>query len=149
MPNVIFEVKVNKSSLKELERSFGRLAEKVDLRLVKVTNKLAQEALSALKSKVPYDTGELRNKFISISYATRRRPVANVGIREGTHLGRDRKPISSTELAFSRLNEGSGSRRDYSRAIPPYSSLGPGGPTAGWVQSAKIAFHNRKRSLGG
>lgn len=145
--DVIFKVQIDKSSLKELERTFGKLSTKLETRLVKITNKLSQEALNALKSKVPYDTGELRNTFLSINYATKANPVARVGIDEGTHLGRDHKPISSSELAFNLLNKGSGNRRDYSRAIPPYSSIGPGSPTAGWITSAKLAFGARRRSL--
>lgn len=125
----------------------GKIATRYETRLVKVTNKLAQEALRALQSKVPIDTGELRNNFLAIDYAKTSNLTANVGVDNGNHLGRDRRPISSFELAFARLNEGSGKRSQDSHAVSPYSSIPFESPTKGWITSAIRAFGQRKRNI--
>ncbi len=149
----IFRVQVNRNSLKDLERTLGkRLASRVEDRMVKVTNKLAQEAAYALKSKAPIDTGELRNDFIAINYAKKGKEIAEVGIESGIHHGRDGKPILATLLA--RILQQGGPSGSFKRSMDSiaesnYSSIGRGEPTKEWITRAKLAFATRRRSLGG
>ncbi len=146
--DILFEISVNKSSLREVEKTLGKgISGRLEQRLVQATNKLAKEALFALRSKVPVDTGELANNFISIDYATKNRPVALVGIDSGTHYGRDNKPVNSVELARDLLNGGKGLRSRNSLGGSGYSSIPAGSPTAKWITSAKLAFAARKRSI--
>ena len=146
--DVIFEISVDKSSLRTVESVLGKgISGRLEQRLVKATNKLAKEALFALRAKVPIDTGELAYNFISIDYATKSRPVAMVGIDSGTHIGRRGNPINSLELAKDVLNLGIAKRSQNSLGGNGYSSIGAGSPTAGWIKSAKLAFAARKRSI--
>lgn len=145
---VIFQIRVNKNSLKAVERALSpKIATKYETRLVRATNKLAQEALKALKSTVPVHTGELRDHFLAIDYATSQDLTARVGVDPGTHFGHDEQPTDAFELAFKRLNEGSGRRSSNSYAIAPYASIPYDSPTYGWIGLAKQAFDSRKRSI--
>lgn len=145
---VIFQIRVDRASLKNVENVLGyKIASKYETRLVQATNKLAQEALKALKSKVPVHTAELRNNFLAINYATGKNPTATVGVDPGTHHGFDEQPIDVFELAFEKLDKGHGKRSSNSYAIPPYSSIPYDSPTRGWVTSAVKAFNSRRRGI--
>jgi len=121
-------------------------------KLVKVTNKLAKIALDAYKSKVPVDTSELRDTHLKIlKQARQSSPYAIVGIRDGVHMGRNKKPKSAVELARM-LQAGVGvesgqilHRTQTSKAVEGYSAIARRAPTKDWITKARQAFAQKRR----
>lgn len=109
---------------------------------VQITNKVAQLALQAFQSKVPIDTGELRDS-IYIQYATARNLEARIYVLKDTHYGRDSIPRPMAEV-INYLQYGSGQRSRPSVAISPYTSVT--GPTAPWITTARRAFAQTRRN---
>lgn len=117
---------------------------------VKKVNDLAQLLLEAYQSKIPVDTGELRDRRLTMHKATLANPVAEIDVR-GSHYGRDRLLYrgGAGDLAIL-LNDGNNEagrpmrRSQASWAIPPYSSIGRRKSTGGWVDSARRAFDQVK-----
>lgn len=123
---------------------------RVRQRYVNKVNDLAKLLLEAYQSKIPVDTGELRDQRLTLHRATIGNPVAEIDIR-GSHYGRDRKLFrgGAGELAIL-LNDGNNEqgrpmrRSQASWAIEPYSSIGRRKSTANWVDSARRAFDQVK-----
>lgn len=104
--------------------------------------------VQALRSKVPIDTGELRNQHIYLSgVASKENPMTTVIIDGDDHTSfGKRRPIAASALAFILDATSKGKRSQSSKPIDPFSDIGKGQPHTGWIKSAKIAFFNALRS---
>lgn len=154
--DIRFTIKLNKGSIKDIESKIGGrlgkiVANKVATRLIPGVRRYALEAENALKSKVPYDTGELRNDFI-ITEPRAGGYEYRVGIASGLHIGRDRKSKSAAIVARLLNLGGEGGRwkrSSYSKPAGKYSAIGPGQPTKNWVSMSIDQFKvNRGKFLG-
>lgn len=139
------------TNLKALSKILGskRAASQLE-RVVKVTNKLAKMALDSYKSKVPVDTQELRDQHIKIlKQARQSSPYAIVGVKDGTHIGRNKRPKSAVELAqVLQRGEDFGhtlKRTRTSLAVEGYSAIAKREPTKGWITKARLAFAQKRR----
>ena len=150
---ILHKIILNNGSKASLDRVRSVLGEKSYAKLqdisLKRVNELARQGLDAYKSKVPIDTGALRNQNITLSEASRRRPEAIISV-QGSHTGRRGHTTQSSILA-DYLNIGSSPsgrsllRSRASDAISPYSPIAGRKPTAGWIQSARLAFAAARR----
>lgn len=154
--DIYFSIKLNKDSIRSIESKIGGnigrcIADRVEQKIRPGLQRYAIEAENALKSKVPYDTGELRNSFI-ITETKKSGLQYDVGIASGLHVGRDRKSASASVI--SKLlniggNSGTWKRSTYSRPAGKYSAIGKGQPTKDWISLSVDQFRiNRGKILG-
>lgn len=123
--------------------------------VVAIINKSAGISRDAYKSKVPVDTGLLRDRFIKVlQTATVGRPIALVGIASGDHQGNGKR--RSASLLAQMLDAGVGDERGQrlhrtrnSEAIAPFSAIRVPGrgivPTDNWIASGRVAATNVRR----
>jgi hypothetical protein len=95
--------------------------------------------LKAFKSKVPIDTKELRNIFITSTFRTKS-IEGDVYIAPGLHIGRDGKEVEADFLALFLLDKGPYHRSRTSDAISPFSSEPKGAAHQGWVLKSENAL---------
>lgn len=154
--DVYFSIKLNKDSIKSIESKIGgsigkQIANMVEQQLRPGLQRYAIEAENALKSKVPYDTGELRNSFI-ITETKKSGLQYDVGIATGLHVGRDKKSASASVIAKLLNiggNGGNWKRSTFSRPAGKYSAIGAGQPTRDWISLSVDQFKiNRGKILG-
>lgn len=130
------------------ERAYASLTEKT----IKKVNALAELGLKSYQSKVPIDTGALRNQNLHLTQATRANPIATISV-DGSHTGRRGHTTQSSILA-DYLNIGTSPggtslrRSRESEATSPYTSIGAKQPTKGWIKSARLAFAAARRKRG-
>lgn len=122
----------------------------ITAKYVRVLNKLGQLSVDAYQSKVPIDTGELRNYITILKRASSKDPVVQVGILGNFHKGRKNHPTFAPFLADILnigISETTGKklhRTQSSKAISPFSSIGAGSGTENWIRSARQAFSAAK-----
>lgn len=138
---VTSETKLLIKRCKDISPAFGEIVSTIASNAVKGTTELA---LKAYKSKVPIDTLELRGRnlddgFIQKTFV-KSSMTGKVFIKEGTHLGRDGKPFSSTKLAEKLNLHPTYKRTRDSAAIDNYGAEGRRSPTKGWKDKAYNAF---------
>lgn len=110
----------------------------------------------AAQSKIPIDTGELRNEFVVRDFPKNNSdsPKSNIYVLKGTHYGRDQKPLDSHKLA-EYLQTGIGEngkslfRTRNSAAIGSspiqisFGSESKRSSTADWIGKADRAFRQK------
>lgn len=122
----------------------GSVGIKTKKRLQGVVEDLGITAVRAFQSKVPVDTGELRNQHIDLRISGKGRDTeAVIYVDTSPHYGRRRKPMSASALAELLQNTGYKRSRG-SEAFPPYSSVS--GTTAGWIDKGRQAFKSSYRT---
>lgn len=138
--------------IRDLKRTQPSLANDIQRIAKNAIDEVSLLALKGFKSKVPISTGELRGLGLDDGYIARARPsnLANAQIQasifviEATHLGRDKKPISSTKLADI-LNIGQGKkgplrRTQTSAAIDSFGAERKRSETKDWQLKAENAI---------
>ena len=137
----LYKIQLDDSALDIL----GSAGVKTKKQLQRVVQDLGFSARDAFKSKVPIDTGELRED-IEVDVAP---GEARIYLTASQHHGRRGKPIGIAELVQA-LQAGEYKGRSLHRTqsshnIAPYSSVAARTTTAGWITSAKVAFNNSYR----
>lgn len=111
-------------------------------RLREIRDELGELAVQAFQSKVPYDTGYLRNKNIIALPEDKEGYGYSVRIvAQGTHFGRHGRSESASRLAQT-LNDYKDRRSHVSVPTGPFSSS-DSEVTYGWINEARIAFLSR------
>lgn len=147
-------------SVKALERLFPGSQELVLELLDDISHDLQQEALAAFQTKVPFYTGELRNAQIIDEYTGNlSRAGFKIFVIDTKHTSsQGRRKPSGAELARI-LDEGISEKNGMplhrrKNAVPAFGKLtslvapSKGSPTAGWIDSALIAFNRALDNLG-
>ena len=139
------EIRVNPTSLRNIERQVGSsIAKKLtDTIIEPIFDKVVNLCEDSLRSAVPFDTGELRNDFISIEYTDILH--AKIGIANGLHYGRDDLPRKASIIA-NLLNIKPWKRSHYSQAISPFPSYSAGSYTKNWSEKALSNFKKERRT---
>lgn len=145
--------------IRDLKRTQPSLANDIQKIARNAIDEVSLLALKGYKSKSPIDTAEFRGTNLDNGYITRSRPsnLANAHIQasifviETTHLGRDKKPISSTTLA-GLLNIGQGKkgplrRTQTSAAIDSFGAEPRRSPTKDWILKAESAIKKQLPSF--
>lgn len=117
---------------------------KIKQKLRAVLSDLVFTARDAFQTKVPIDTGELRD-YIDIEINDQSL-TGYVYIEDRTHYGRRRIPESSIKVAEALDDARNPFKR--SRASMPagnYKAIREGAPTAGWIESGRRAFYQAYR----
>jgi hypothetical protein len=124
----------------------GSAGIKTKKRLENVVKDLSITAVRAFQSKVPIDTGELRNQNIDVKIEGKGlNTTAIIYIDDAAeHYGRRKESMLSVVLAKA-LQAGvyKGKKLNRTRdsaAFPPYSSIGARTTTAGWIYKGRAAF---------
>lgn len=115
---------------------------KIKQKLRAVLSDLVFTARDAFQTKVPIDTGELRD-YIDIEINDQSL-TGYVYIEDRTHYGRRRIPESAVRLAEI-LDQGGFKRSRASMPAGNYKAIREGAPTAGWIESGRRAFYQAYR----
>jgi hypothetical protein len=156
---ILTEIELHPETIKNLQVlskiAGSRVTASQRQRLVRVTNKLAELALDAYRSKVPIDTRELRDEQIKIlSHARGTNFYASVGIVETVHVGRGQ--AHPAPLLADMLNAGVGEKgqllhrtrsSDAGSLSARFSSIPAGESTRGWITSARRAYGQVRRAF--
>ena len=143
----LFTVRLNDSDLDKL----GQLGYKTKRKLQPIVENLAFSARDAFKSKVPIDTGELRSDIEIKHNGPKEFIVYAEGLHSPTeHFGRRSTGAETIAKVIADLQAGTWTskngktkvlhRSQTSEKISPYSSIGQGAETAGWLDDAKAAY---------
>lgn len=146
------------SLIERIEAISPSLAKDIKRVAANAIDQAGELALAAVRSKIPIDTSELRDKFVGKTSPnfSAYQPRSTVFLLDGTHYGRDKKALGSIDLAHI-LNIGIGKsgkelRRTQNSAAYAYSGFGYGSearrsPTADWVGKADRAFRQKLGSF--
>ena len=117
---------------------------KIKNRLKAVLSDLVFTARDAFQSKVPIDTGELRD-YIDINIDDKSL-TGYVYIEDRTHYGRRRTPESAIKVAEA-LDDAIHNFKRSRDSLPAgnYRAIREGAPTAGWIESGRRAFYQAYR----
>lgn len=123
--------------------------------MISILNKSAEISRDAYKSKVPVDTGLLRDRFIKVlQKASLSSPIALIGVASGDHQGNGgrRQATLLAQMLDAGLGEERGQklhRTRNSEAIAPFTAvIVPGRgvvSTANWIASGRVAATNVRR----
>lgn len=135
------------SLISDIAKSSPSLSRKLQEISRNAVNEASKLATNSYRSAVPVDTKELRDQFITtLDQASLTNLEATVGVRDGFHLGRDKKSIDVNELVKI-LNDGVNkktggvlTRSQESVATSPFSSVS--GATKGWIELGEKGFLN-------
>ena len=134
------QININADVINNLNLKGG--GNKIKQRLRAVLSDLVFTARDAFQSKVPIDTGELRD-YIDIEINDQAL-TGYVYIEDRTHYGRRRTPESAVRLAEI-LDQGGFKRSRSSLPAGNYKAIREGAPTAGWIESGRRAFYQAYR----
>jgi len=149
----------SKRSLERVKKVLGNKAyQSLTEKTTKRVNTLGNLALEAYRSKVPINSGSLREFNIRFEAATPQTGIASV-IVDGSHKSADRKlaarfgEISQADVLAQILDIGTYGkgglykRTQNSYATGKFSSVGGGTPTKGWISAARRALGQARRSI--
>lgn len=141
-------------NLNLIQSSLGYKARSnMERKIAKKMDALGNLALAAYRSKVPIDTGLLRDSNIQKSPRTFVRSSKELTIYiTGSHTGRRGNTMPASVLAEILDNGFSERGFPYRRtrtssSVPPFTSIARRLPTAGWILSARNAFNAARRGL--
>lgn len=157
----LFRIQSDDFSTREINRIaklFPDTGKILEEKRIKVINKMATLALDAARTKVPIDTGELRNThLIKGKLANRYSLDATIIVQFKTHYGRKRSPYAASLLALILDNgyhhKGTAFKRSKESEFSGESSLSnfqtieKGAETQGWIDKAQSAFRSKLRSV--
>lgn len=149
----IFNIRASDQGFQLAQRLKGIGAGNLGFRIMKETiNDLTDLGLRAAKSKVPVDTGELRDRHIGSTKASNMNLLSSVYVDSTTHFGRSKSPKSADYLAEVLLY-GNKKRTKDSYAEDPFTSESAGTGTDKWIEKAQSAFllnlNSYNRSING
>jgi hypothetical protein len=140
----LYTIHIDASALNKM----GGKGRKTEAKLRKSLEQLTEVCVQAYQSKVPIDTGELRQTITPgpITVSTKGVSTSTVVLKEVSHHGNRGIPIGSSELAII-LQNGKSNGGGYlhrsrdSEAVGNFAPVGMGAPTAQWITKGTQAFN--------